>query len=126
LAQILKKEGFYIETGLAGMETAFVATWGDGKPVIGVLGEYDALPGLSQKNIGVKDPIEKDGNGHGCGHNIFGVAGVGAVIATKKIMETHRIKGTIKFYGCPAEETMVGKIFMVRDKVFEGTDVCLT
>ncbi|MBT2215524.1 amidohydrolase [Virgibacillus dakarensis] len=126
LLEILEKEGFTVETGLAGMPTAFVATWGSDKPVIGILGEYDALPGLSQKPVGTKAPVEKDGNGHGCGHNIFGVAGAGAAIAAKKAIETYNLKGTIKFYGCPAEETMIGKIYMVRDKVFKGTDVCLT
>lgn len=126
LRDILEKEGFEIEAGLAGMPTAFVATWGAGEPVIGILGEYDALPGLSQKVMGTKLPVEEDGNGHGCGHNIFGVAGAGAAIATKKAMEAENIQGTIKFYGCPAEETMVGKIYMVRDKVFADTDVCLT
>lgn len=126
LVDILKKEGFKIEMGLAGMPTAFVATWGSEKPVIGILGEYDALPGLSQKKVGKKEPVEENGYGHGCGHNLLGVAGIGAVIAAKKAMETSNLKGTIKFYGCPAEETMIGKVFMVRDQVFKDTDVCLT
>ncbi|MDP9741151.1 UNVERIFIED_ORG: aminobenzoyl-glutamate utilization protein B [Bacillus sp. B2I3] len=126
LAKLLEKQGFSIEMGVAGMPTAFVATWGGGKPVIGILGEYDALPGLSQKVSGVKDPVEKGGNGHGCGHNIFGVAGVGAAVAAKKAMEADGIKGTIKFFGCPAEEILVGKVYMVRAGIFKDTDVCLT
>lgn len=126
LSDILRKEGFSIKMGVAGMPTAFVATWGNGKPTIGILGEYDALPGLSQKVSGVKEPLEIGGNGHGCGHNIFGTAGMGAVIAVKKAMETGGINGTIQFFGCPAEETMVGKIFMVKEGVFKNTDVCLT
>ncbi|WP_404455154.1 amidohydrolase [Virgibacillus necropolis] len=126
LADMLQKEGFSIEMGVAGMPTAFVATWGSDKPVIGILGEYDALPGLSQKVSSKREAVEEDGNGHGCGHNIFGVAGVGAAIATKKVMEEENKKGTIKFFGCPAEETMIGKIHMIRDGIFKDTDVCLT
>ncbi|THE11092.1 amidohydrolase [Bacillus timonensis] len=126
LVDLLKEEGFSIEMGVGGMPTAFVATWGEGKPVIGILGEYDALPGLSQKVSGIKDQVENGGNGHGCGHNIFGVAGVGAAIAVKNAMEVNNIKGTIKFFGCPAEEILVGKVYMVRDGVFEDVDACLT
>src|SRR5699024_6214580 len=126
LMEILEKEGFDIEAGVAGMPTAFVATWGIGKLVIGILGEYDALPGLSQKVKGTKHPVEEGGNGHGCGHNIFGVAGVAAAIAVKKAMVEDNIPGMIKFYGCPAEETMIGKIYMVREQIFADTDVCLT
>jgi aminobenzoyl-glutamate utilization protein B len=126
LAAELENEGFEIEMGVAGMHTAFVATWGSGKPVIGILGEYDALPGLSQKISTIKDPIIPGGSGHGCGHNIYGVAAAGGAIAAKKAMEEHGIKGTIKFYGCPAEEILVGKVFMVRDGVFNDADICLT
>lgn len=126
LSNFLEKEGFSIEMGVAGMPTAFIATWGSEKPVIGILGEYDALPGLSQKVSGIKDPVNIGGNGHGCGHNIFGVAGAGAAVAAKKAMEAEGIKGTIKFFGCPAEETLVGKVYMVREGVFNDTDACLT
>ena len=78
------------------------------------------------KKYPVKDPVEKGGNGHGCGHNIFGVAGVGAAVAAKKAMEADGIKGTINFFGCPAEEILVGKVYMVRAGIFKDTDVCLT
>jgi aminobenzoyl-glutamate utilization protein B len=126
LANKLEKEGFSIEMGVAGMPTAFVATWGKGKPVIGILGEYDALPGLSQKLAAKKEPIIPDASGHGCGHNIYGVAAAGGAIAAKEWMEKGGMDGTIKFYGCPAEETLVGKVFMARDHVFDDADVSLT
>ncbi|RXZ00703.1 amidohydrolase [Fictibacillus sp. S7] len=126
LAEQLENEGFTIEIGVAGMPTAFVATWGTGGPVVGILGEYDALPGLSQKLVAKKEPVIEDANGHGCGHNIYGVAAAGGAIAAKNYMEKERIEGTIKFYGCPAEETLVGKVFMAREGVFNDADVCLT
>lgn len=126
LADLLKDEGFTIEMGVAGMPTAFVASWGTENPVIGILGEYDALPGLSQRVSGKKGPVVNGGNGHGCGHNIFGVAGVGSAIAVKKVMEAKEMKGTIKFFGCPAEETLIGKVYMVRDGLFADVDACLT
>lgn len=126
LAEWLEKEGFSIEMGVAGMPTAFVATWGRGNPIIGILGEYDALPGLSQKKVPRKEPLIPGGNGHGCGHNVYGVAAAGGAIAAKKWLERENISGTIKFYGCPAEEILVGKVFMVRDGVFNDADACLT
>ncbi|MDM5197206.1 amidohydrolase [Fictibacillus enclensis] len=126
LADQLENEGFTIEMGVAGMPTAFVATWGTGGPVVGILGEYDALPGLSQKLVAKKEPVIEDANGHGCGHNIYGVAAAGGAIAAKNYMQKEGIAGTIKFYGCPAEETLVGKVFMAREGVFNDADVCLT
>ncbi len=122
LATELEKNGFTIERGVAGMPTAFVATYGEGTPVIGVMGEYDALSGLSQKPIPDREPVVAGAPGHGCGHNIHGTSGMGAAVAASKALDAEGVSGTIKFFGCPAEETLVGKIFMVRDGVFDGVD----
>jgi aminobenzoyl-glutamate utilization protein B len=126
LAQELADDGFNIEWGVGQMPTAFIATWGAGSPIIGFLGEYDALPGLSQKLSTSKDPIEAGGAGHGCGHNLFGTACMGSVMAVKAAMEQENIKGTIRFYGCPAEETLVGKTFMARAGVFDDLDAAIS
>ncbi|UCE15770.1 MAG: amidohydrolase [Candidatus Bathyarchaeota archaeon] len=125
LADELEKHGFKVERGIAGMPTAFVATWGEGKPVIGIMGEYDALPGLSQKKLPRKEPLKPGKPGHGCGHNIHGTSGMAAAIATKEAMEKHKIKGAIKFFGCPAEENFSGKVFMVRDGYFGDVDAVI-
>ena len=126
LQDYLAKNGFKIEKGVAGMPTAFVATWGSGKPVIGFLCEYDALPGISQvAGKAVREMIIQGAPGQGCGHNLYGPAAASAAIATKVAMEKHGIKGTVKLFGCPAEETLVGKIFMARDGVFDGTDIMI-
>ncbi len=125
IADVLEKAGFSVNGGVAQMPTAFVASWGEGKPVIGILGEYDALPGLSQKVSATKEPIEEGAPGHGCGHNLFGVASLGAALAVKEAMEEDTIKGTIRYYGCPAEETMIGKIFMARAGVFDDLDAAI-
>ncbi|TRO59719.1 amidohydrolase [Candidatus Bathyarchaeota archaeon] len=122
----LIKHGFNVEEGVGGMPTAFVATWGEGKPVIGVMGEYDALQGLSQSKKPVKDPIVQDAPGHGCGHNIHGASGMAGAIAMRYAMEKNGIKGTVKFYGTPAEESGSGKVWMVRDGVFDGVDAVLS
>ena len=126
LAQKLEADGFSISWGAGGMPTAFIAEWGEGRPVIGFLGEYDALPGLSQALASEKTPIEAGGPGHGCGHNLFGTACMGAVMALKAAMEQGGIKGAIRFYGCPAEETLVGKTFMARDGVFDDLDAAIS
>lgn len=126
LADELEREGFTIEWGAGGMPTAFVATWGEGAPIIGFLGEYDALPGLSQSLSTEKEPLEQGGAGHGCGHNLFGTACMGSVVALKKAMIEEEIGGTIRFYGCPAEETLVGKTFMARDGVFDDLDAAIS
>jgi len=126
LADEIERHGFRVERGVAGMPTAFVATWGSGKPVIGVMGELDALAGVSQKAVPHKDPVVEGGPGHGCGHNIHGTSGMAGAIAIKTAMEEKKLPGTIKFYGCPAEETLVGKVFMVRDGLFDGVDACLS
>jgi aminobenzoyl-glutamate utilization protein B len=123
LADVLKSHGFTIEMGVADMPTAFVATYGKGTPTIGFMGEYDALPGLSQKPVPYQDPVEEGAPGHGCGHNIHGVTGVMAAIATKTVMEKNGLQGTLKFFGTPAEETYSGKVFMVRAGCFDGVDV---
>lgn len=128
-ADLLAKEceaaGFTVERGVGQMPTAFVAEWGEGKPIIGVLGEYDALPGLSQELSAEKTPIEQGGPGHGCGHNLFGVASFAAALAVKVEMEKNNLPGTIRFYGCPAEETLVGKTFMAKDGVFDDLDAAV-
>ena len=124
LQEYLAKNGFKVEKGVSVMPTAFVATWGSGKPVIGFLAEYDALPGLSQvSGKVVREMIIQGAPGQGCGHNLFGPASATAAIATKVAMEKHGIKGTLKVFGTPAEETLVGKIFMARDGVFDGVDI---
>lgn len=126
LADELEKAGFKVQRGVAGMPTAFVASYGEGKPVIGILGEYDALPGLSQKPVPRKESLIPRAPGHGCGHNIHGASGMAAAIAVKTAMEANGIGGTIKFFGCPAEETVIGKVFMVREGVFDGVDAVLS
>ena len=123
LADYAEKNGFKVERGVAGMPTAFVATYGSGKPVISVLGEFDALPGLSQKANPTKDPITEGGSGHGCGHNLFGTGSLGAAIAIKELIEQGKIKGTIKFFGTPSEEKYFGKIWMVREGLWDDVDV---
>ena len=126
LADELEKHGFRVERGIAGMPTAFVANWGEGKPVIGIMGEYDALPGLSQKRVPWKETLEKGKPGHGCGHNVHGTSGMAAAIAVKKAMENYGTKGTIKFFGCPAEENFSGKVFMVREGYFNDVDAVIS
>jgi len=126
LADELEKHGFRVERGIAEMPTAFIASWGEGKPVIGIMGEYDALPGLSQKRVPWKEPLEPGKPGHGCGHNIHGTSGMAAAIAIKKVMEKHNRKGTIKFFGCPAEENFSGKVYMVRDGYFNDVDAVIS
>lgn len=126
LVDVLEREGFDVETGVGGMPTAFVATYGDGSPRIGILGEYDALPNLSQKVKAERDPVEEGAPGHGCGHNLFGTAAVGAAIALKDAIEEGEVSGTVVCYGCPAEEILAGKIYMARDGVFDDLDAALT
>ncbi|MGD8545476.1 MAG: amidohydrolase [Candidatus Bathyarchaeota archaeon] len=128
LADELDKHGFDVERGIAKMPTAFVATWGKGKPIFGIMGEFDALPGLSQKRVPRKEVLAPGKPGHGCGHNIHGTSGVAAVIAVKESMEMHNLqsKGTVKFFGCPAEENFSGKVYMVRDGYFDGVDAVIS
>ena len=125
LADYAEQQGLKVERGVAGMPTAFVASYGQGSPVIGILGEFDALPGISQKATPVKEPLEVGAPGHGCGHNIFGTASLGAALAIKDLISEGKLKGTIRFYGTPAEESVSGKAYMVRDGIFKDVDICL-
>jgi aminobenzoyl-glutamate utilization protein B len=126
LARTLEEEGFVVQRGVAGIPTCFVATWGTGKPVIGILGEFDALPMLSQKAGTTKqDPLVEGAPGHGCGHNMMGAAGVAAAIAVKRSMQENKIAGTIRFYGSPAEETIISRPYMVRAGVFDDVDAVI-
>ncbi|WP_026905109.1 amidohydrolase [Pedobacter glucosidilyticus] len=120
----LRSNGFVIDTVLQ-MPTAFVASYGSGKPVIAILAEYDALPGFSQQVSTVKQPNPKQSNGHACGHHLFGVGSVAAGIEIKKLIAQGKLKGTVKIYGCPAEEGGSGKVYLVRDGFFKDVDVAL-
>lgn len=121
---VLEAEGFQVESGLAGIATSFVGRYGSGKPVIGILAEYDALPELSQK-AGVARPCPISGKeyGHGCGHSALGAGSVGAAIAVKEYLKKTGQTGTVELYGCPAEETGFGKTFMVKDHCFDHLDM---
>ena len=125
LQSMLKEEGFTIETGVAGIPTAFTATFGSGTPVIGVLGEYDALPGFSQDAVPFKKELSGNTNGHACGHHLFGSASAAAAIAVKNWLKTTGRKGTIRFYGTPAEEGGAGKVYMVRAGLFQDVDAVI-
>ena len=126
LIKTLEAEAFTVEKGLAGMPTCFVATYGSGKPVVGILAEYDALPMISQKPRTPKqEPLIPGAPGHGCGHNLMGTAVSAAAIAVKKAMETYNIEGTIKVFGSPAEEMLVSRPYMVRAGLFDGVDVVI-
>ena len=125
LADYAEQQGFKVERGVANMPTAFVATFGEGKPIIGILGEFDALPGISQKAAPVKEAYEVGAAGHGCGHNLFGAGSLGAAVAIKELIAAGKLKGMIRFYGTPAEESVGGKIYMARDGLFNDLDVCL-
>lgn len=126
-ADFLKAEGFTTTVGIAGLKTAFRAEWGSGKPVIGFLGEYDALPGLSQKaGISVKEPLTTGGNGHGCGHNLLGVGALMGAVGFKHYLETNGKTGTVVFFGCPAEEGGSGKTFMAREGCFDRLDAAFS
>lgn len=126
LVAALKQHGFTVEEGVAGMPTAFVASFGSGHPVIALLGEYDALPGVSQQVHFAKQPLKEGAPGHGCGHNLLGVAALGGAIAVKEAIVKQNLAGTVRYYGCPAEETLVGKVFMVRDGLFKDVDISMT
>ncbi|MBP9703313.1 MAG: amidohydrolase [Chitinophagales bacterium] len=125
LADYAEAQGFKVTRNAADIPTAFIAEYGSGKPIIGILGEFDALPGLSQQAVPYKTPLEENAPGHGCGHNMFGAASLGAAIAIKELMVQEKIKGTIRFYGTPAEEDYAGKVYMARAGLFNDLDVCL-
>ncbi len=126
LADTLEDYDFKVFRGVAEMPTAFYATYGNGKPVIAILGEYDALPGLSQVAEPIRNPIIQDAPGHGCGHNLLGVGSLGAVIAVKQALDDGIANGTIRYYGCPAEEIFNAKGYMVKHGLFEDVDISLT
>jgi aminobenzoyl-glutamate utilization protein B len=119
ISETLESAGFKIKSKIAGIPTAFTATFGSGKPVIGILGEFDALPGLSQAAVPYREPREGKSYGHGCGHHLFGAASASAAIAIAEQIKDGTIKGTVRFYGCPAEEGGSGKVFMAQAGVFE-------
>ncbi len=125
LAATLEREGFDVEMGVGALPTAFVATYGSGSPTIGFIGEYDALPGLSQIVSTEQEPVEAGGAGHGCGHNLHGVGATGGAIAIKRGIEAGDLDGTIAFLGCPAEETLVGKVYMARAGAFDDLDAAI-
>lgn len=125
LVGILKKAGFRVTEGVANMPTAFVAEYGSGSPVIGILAEYDALPELSQEVSGIRKPVAgRTNNGHGCGHCALGTASIGAALAVKDAIDKHKLKGTIRVYGTPAEETLIGKVYMLLAGLFRDLDIC--
>lgn len=123
ISEVLEKNGFDVQLGVAGIPTAIKACWGEGHPKIGFLAEYDAMPGLSQKVKTIKEPIVEGAPGHGCGHNLVGVAHLGAAIAVKEEMEAKGLKGTIVYYGCPAEEGGNGKCYMAKGGAFDDLDI---
>ena len=125
LIQYAEENGLKVEKGLAGMPTAFTATYGEGKPVIGIIGEFDALPGLSQTSVPYRNELVAGGAGHGCGHNLFGTASLGAAIAIKEVIEKGALTGTVKFFGTPAEEKFFGKLWMIREGIFDDSDIIM-
>ena len=125
LIQYAEQNGLKVEKGLAGMPTAFIATYGEGKPVIGIIGEFDALPGLSQTSAPYRNELVEGGAGHGCGHNLFGTASLGAAVAIKELIEKGDLKGTVKFFGTPAEEKFFGKLWMIREGIFDDSDIIM-
>ncbi|MEE4194637.1 MAG: amidohydrolase [Anaerolineae bacterium] len=122
-SEFMEAQGFSITRDIAGMNTAFVAEWGKGKPVFGFAGEFDALPGLSQKPQPTPDPVEDGAPGHGCGHNLLGVGCMAAAVAVKEWLQSTGTPGTVRYYACPAEEGGAGKTFMARDGLFDDLDL---
>ncbi|HTK74482.1 MAG TPA: amidohydrolase [Gemmataceae bacterium] len=125
LVGLLRDAGFKVREGVSGMPTAFVAEYGSGRPIIGILAEYDALPELSQEATPDRKPIVGQKAGHGCGHCALGTAAVGAALAVRDVYEKHKLKGTLRLYGTPAEETVIGKVYMALDDQFKDLDACL-
>ncbi|MFW9778038.1 MAG: amidohydrolase [Candidatus Heimdallarchaeota archaeon] len=126
LIEIFEEAGFRVKKGLANMPTAFIAAYGKGKPVIAILGEFDALPGLSQDKTPRKKPVKEGDPGHGCGHNLLGVAGLAAALAIREVIQTKNLEGTIRYYGCPAEENADAKGGLVKEGLFNDVDISLT
>jgi len=125
LQKQFKDAGFAVQAGVADEPTAFIASYGSGKPVIAILGEFDALPGLSQKTEATRDPVVNGAPGHGCGHNLLGAGAALAAVSVKEYMAKNHIAGTLRYYGTPAEEGGSGKVYMVRDGLFKDVDVVL-
>jgi aminobenzoyl-glutamate utilization protein B len=125
LKRELRANGFVVQAGVARMPTAFVASWGSGKPVIALMGEFDALPGLSQKEVAVPSPVELGGAGHACGHNLLGAGSALAAVAIKEQMAAQGLRGTLRYYGTPAEERGGGKIYMIHHGLFRDVDAAL-
>jgi len=126
IADTLRDHGFKVQQGVAKMPTAILAEKGEGCPIIAVMGEYDALPNLSNKKAPVKEALVEGGMGHGCGHNVHGTTALAAAIAAGKALEEHGVKGTIRFYGTPAEENFSGKRIMVNHGLFDDVDAALS
>ena len=126
LAETLGKAGFSVKKNVAGMPTAFYASYGNKKPVIAILGEYDALPGLSQIKEPIKKPLKEGAPGHGCGHNLLGTGALGAVLAVKEAILSGDANGTIRYYGCPAEEKFNSKGYMIKAGAFKDVDITLS
>ena len=125
--RVLRQEGFAVEEGICGIETAFSASYGSGRPVIGILAEYDALSGLSQKGGGTRqEELVPGGSGHGCGHNLLGAGALAAALGVKHYLEASGKPGTVVLYGCPGEEGGAAKAFMAREKLWYGLDAALT
>lgn len=124
-ADYLETEGFSITWNIGGQNTAFIAEWGEGKPILGFIGEYDALPGLSQKNQPTKEPIHEGEPGHGCGHNLLGAGTVASAVAVQKWLKSTGKSGTVRYYGCPAEEKGSGKVYMAQAGAFDDLDAAL-
>jgi len=126
VAEKLREHGFRVEHGVAGMPTAIYAEWGEGRPVIAAQGEYDALPGISNKAVPWKEPLVVDGMGHGCGHNIHGASALAAAVAVRYALEEEGLGGTIRFYGTPAEENFGGKVYMAMEGLYDDVDACIS
>ncbi|WP_454687361.1 amidohydrolase [Agrobacterium leguminum] len=127
LAEELEKAGFAVTRNAGNIETAFVASYGEGHPVVAILGEFDALTGLSQESgVASHTPITEGGNGHGCGHNLLGTGALAAILALKACKDELKLEGTIRYYGCPAEEGGGGKAYMAREGLFADVDVAFT
>ena len=125
LIDYAKKNGFDVKTGVADIETAFTASYGSGRPIIGILGEFDANAGISQKRQPKREARVPGGAGHGCGHNLFGTASLAAAVAIKEQIQKGDLKGTVVFFGTPAEETIFAKVWMAREGLFDDLDVCM-
>ena len=125
LKEYARANGFDVTENVADIPTAFMATYGSGRPIIGILGEFDANAGISQKRQPTREARVEGGAGHGCGHNLFGTASLGAAVAIKEQIEKGQLKGTVIFYGTPAEETIFAKVWMARAGVFDQLDVCM-